>query len=288
MPGLSSATVYLDQLPPDNFGEDSEYGTMQITAMWLGVCDGFLIETSDKKMMIDGGIKAQAKFAAQVLEKWDIQRVNYYFNSHPHDDHLLAATSLIYHDTLKPDVFLSPFPKDFTEGSQQYAMFILNQKDIPYRQIADGEVLTMDSCKLTFLQNAGAYTLNDRSMMTRVDFGDCSMLLTADITFVSQNYFLETLPPEMLKADILKIPHHGYTGTEGAFVSAVDPKLAFVSRNDGGDTGITRHMRQIGLPLLHSINGTIVFVTDGHDWYVKQYAHLPARSSVGQMLPVAE
>lgn len=43
MPGLSSATVYLDQLPPDNFGEDSEYGTMQITAMWLGVCDGFLI-----------------------------------------------------------------------------------------------------------------------------------------------------------------------------------------------------------------------------------------------------
>lgn len=146
----------------------------------------------------------------------------------------------------------------------------------------------MEGCKLTFLQNADAYTLNDRSMMTRVDFGDCSMLLTADVTFVSQHYFLDTLPPEMLKADILKIPHHGYTGTEGAFVAAVDPKLAFVSKNDAGYTGVSRHMHQIGLPLLYSINGTIVFVTDGHDWYVNQYTHLPARDGVGKLLPVEE
>jgi hypothetical protein len=72
---------------------------------------------------------------------------------------------------------------------------------------------------------------NNHSVVTRIDFGEGSMLFTGDLTFVAIEEMLKHHKPADFDVGLFKISHHGYpNGTTPEFVEAVSPEIAVLSR----------------------------------------------------------
>ena len=73
---------------------------------------------------------------------------------------------------------------------------------------------------------------NDRSCVVKVSSKLFSVLLTADVEVKSETTLIKRYAahPEVLKSDVLMMPHHGsLTSSTAAFIAAVAPRLAVVN-----------------------------------------------------------
>jgi len=71
---------------------------------------------------------------------------------------------------------------------------------------------------------------NDASLVMSVTYAGRRLLLTGDIEAEAEAALLARVPLERLRADVLKVPHHGSrTSSSEAFLTAVAPRLALVS-----------------------------------------------------------
>ena len=272
--GGARAEIHVNELPPENFGEN---GLLRFTAMPLGPYDGFLLECGGQTMLIDGGVGNAAKYMTQLFGKWRMERVDWYFNTHPHRDHIDGVQRLVSSGGLAIGAFLSPYEEEYGAEPQKAMVQTCRELGVPYRQLRDREQMRMGEALLTFFVWKESESPNNRSMLLRVDFGECSMLLTADIEARAQQFYARTLTPEEAKVDVFKIPHHGYSGLDPQLFGMCSPALTFVSLGPEDAKLIARHMRIQQIPLLHSANGLIILASDGRDWYANQYPEIPER-----------
>lgn len=263
------AEVYVKKKAPEDWQQRE---LLRITVFRTGEGDCMLLEAGGESMMVDGGPYKYREKLRDALQDRGITHMKYLFNTHPHDDHIDGLRMLMEYG-MEVDEFVSVFPKDQkdTEDNQKKAMASLDKAGIAYRQISSGETLTLGGAELTTYNWAEGKTINAQSAMTKVTFGNCSALLCADIIGDTQKYFLETMDTEMLKADVVKAPHHGLTPMVADFLSAVDPGYIFVTNYHG--TRISKMESQAEhrkIPIQYSGDGTIVLETDGTDWYINQ------------------
>jgi competence protein ComEC len=98
---------------------------------------------------------------------------------------------------------------------------------------------------------------NDRSAVTRMEFGDVSMLFTGDMEFDGENALLQS--GENVRATVLKVGHHGSRGASSeAFLKSVAPRVAVVSCGRFNRYG---HPSQDALSRLED-SGAEIFRTD--------------------------
>ncbi len=261
--------VYVKKNPPEDWQQRS---LLRITVFRTGEGDCMLLEAGGEQMMIDGGPYKYREKLKEALEARGIDRFKYLFSTHPHDDHIDGLRMLMSYG-FAVDEFISVFPKDQTdtEGNQKKAMAVLDQAGIPYRQVFSGDCLTLGDAELTVYNWPEGTTLNAQSAMVKLVYGSCSALLTADIIGETQKYFLETLGPEVLKADLLKAPHHGLTPMVLDFLKAVDPAYIWVTNYHGDRISKTESQAERRkLPIQYSGDGTLVMESDGTDWYIHQ------------------
>jgi len=121
--------------------------------------------------------------------------------------------------------------------------------------------------------------LNDTSLVLRLEYGNIRFLFTGDIeSDVEEKLVLSGLP---LKADVLKVPHHGSaTSSSIPFLYAVRPRLAIVSAGPGlknlpSQEALQRY-RRLGIPVLATYRSGLVEVrTDGKTITWKTYENRP-------------
>ena len=121
-------------------------------------------------------------------------------------------------------------------------------------------------------QDVSQLSHNDASLVARLVYGDTSVLLTGDTTKNMEHYIVSRYG-DFLKADILKVAHHGSkTSSEDVFVKAVNPDIAVISAGKGNSYG---HPHKEVLDVLEDNDidvlitaeeGTIVFESDGKNW----------------------
>lgn len=261
--------VYVKKTPPEGWQEKE---LLRITVFRTGEGDCMLLEAGGERMMVDGGPYKYREKLRDAMGERNITHFKYLFSTHPHDDHIDGLRMLMAYG-FEVEEFLSVFPKDQTdtEGNQKKAMAVLDEAGIPYRQVFSGDTLTLGDAELTVFNWPEGVNLNAQSAMLRVEYGDCAALLTADIVGETQKYFLEALDPSLLKADVLKAPHHGITAIVPDFLNAVDPAYVFITNYKGDRSSKTgNQVERRKLPLQYSGDGTIVLECDGTDWYITQ------------------
>ena len=87
----------------------------------------------------------------------------------------------------------------------------------------------------------------------------------------AQQNLLKQVPPELLKADILKYPHHALTAARGDYMTAVSPEFVFVTNRKINIPKVMEQLDYRHIPARFTTAGRMVIATDGKDWYIVQY-----------------
>ena len=266
MPAASE--IYLDQEPPADW---SSRDVLRLTAFATYENDCILMEVGGRSMLIDGGVsKWRFKLREALTEMGYGDRVDVIFNTHPHDDHLECVFFMLRKGYMA-DEFWSAFAKTFGNILLQQTVAVLDRSGIPYRQLSEYETVDFGGATLVFFWWDANEGVNARSVLMHITFGESTVLMTADAEGKAQWHLLNDVPPELLKADILKYPHHGIRPARADFMDAVDPAFAFVSSRRADIPFTVNQLEKRGIAARYVTAGRIVMATDGKDWYIKQY-----------------
>jgi competence protein ComEC len=113
---------------------------------------------------------------------------------------------------------------------------------------------------------------NDSSLVTRLTYGQASMLLTGDIQARVEQRLLAD--PARLGSTVLKVAHHGgCESTTAAFLKEVDPQLVVISVGEENEFGhpCAALMRRLSGRTVYRTDehGTVTVSTDGKQMWVK-------------------
>ena len=271
---FAEAKVYYNVTPPDDW---QERDLLRLIVFKTTLNAAMLLEYGGDALMVDG---AMDKYANVLMDAYAGLGYNNtadghvyvpkIFNTHPHDDHLLGIYRLI-RKGMTTDLFLTSFLPTYRNEMHQKAIKEFEGRGIPIHYLAQNEQMRLGSAMLTFFWYAGGKDPNELSCCTRVEFGNASLLLTGDAVGNAQKGLLEQQPPEMLKADILKAPHHSYTVMVKEFLDAVSPQLVFTTNWLTSTQDTARQVERRNAIFLSHAKGRIVAETDGEVWYVTQY-----------------
>jgi competence protein ComEC len=104
-------------------------------------------------------------------------------------------------------------------------------------------------------------SLDNRSMVLRVDFGETSALLLSDLGKTGRSVLLSTMVGSgLLAADILKVAGHGVvTGTTGELLGEISPEVAVISVGGTSRRGPASAFA-LGLPAMGTVNRLLAAV----------------------------
>jgi competence protein ComEC len=191
--------------------------------------------------------------------------------SHPHADHVGGAASVIA--ALHP---ASYFDGAFVVSNAAYRSSLVAARAIGarWRRVQPGDSLVVDEATITFLAPDSAFAAqlpdpNNASAVALIRVGDVRMLMMGDAEREEEAWLLEHAP-EQLRADVLKVGHHGSsTSSTADFLDAVRPRIALVSVGAGNTYGhpsqaIISDLAERGAEIARTDRlGTVVVETDG-------------------------
>jgi competence protein ComEC len=191
--------------------------------------------------------------------------------SHPHADHVGGAASVIH--ALHPRVY---FDGAFVAANAAYrsSLFAARSEGSQWRRVHPGDSLVIDEATVLFLAPDSAFAAslpdpNNASAVALIRVGDVRMLMMGDAEREEERWLLEHAP-EQLRADVLKVGHHGSsTSSTPDFLDAVRPRIALVSVGEGNTYGhpsveIMASLAERGTEVVRTDKvGTVIVETDG-------------------------
>ncbi len=191
--------------------------------------------------------------------------------SHPHADHVGGAASVLkaFHPALYRDAA-------FAGGSNPYHESLVTAQAIgvPWSRVHPGDSVVIDGVVVRFLApdsvwTAGLKDPNLASTIAVVRYGRVRFLLTGDAEEPEEGWLLAH-QSDALKADVLKVGHHGSsTSSTARFLDAVQPRVAVVSVGVGNsyghpDKSVMQSLLDRGVMVLRTdMLGNVVLRTDG-------------------------
>lgn len=252
-------------------------GVLGITVLDVGQGDATLIDfPHGGAMLVDAGGEVGSSWdpgravVAPVLRARRRRALDVVVLSHPHPDHFLGLRAAL------AGVRVGEFwhNGEVTHGGELGALVAsLRARSVSLstpsslcgpRTISGALVEVLHPCPGPD-PDRGA---NDNSLVLRISFGRRSVLLVGDAEHLAEEKLLEH--PERLRADILKVGHHGSrTSSSRAFLAAVQPSIATIScgvRNRFGHPHVAAltALHESGARVLRTdLMGAIRITTDG-------------------------
>lgn len=215
---------------------------LTLTALDVGQGDALLVEApaadGSARMLVDGGPNPDA--ALRHLRRRGVQRLDAVVLSHPHHDHSGGLAAVLAR--LEVGAFVTA-PGAGSGGdvpaSAVAAFAVARERRIPVHEVAAGARFGLGTATVSVLgppaDLALADDVNDRSLVLRVDGGRGRLLLTGDAEEQAQRRLLAR--PDQLRAEVLKVPHHGGDTNAEGFLDAVGARVAVVSVGADNDYG---------------------------------------------------
>ncbi|WP_198402139.1 MBL fold metallo-hydrolase [Paenibacillus crassostreae] len=242
-------------------------GTLQVYYFDVGQGDSTLIRTpKDQYILIDGGNNNQGKNVVKYLESLGVKTLDVMIATHPDADHIGGLD-----DVLKAVDVKSVYAPKVSHTTDTYKDFLLAVKNEgqSIKSVTKGLTIPLTDIAATFLAPVNTYgdDLNNWSAVLKVTYKNNSFLFAADAELESENDML--LDKSNLKADVLKVGHHGSTSsTSKSFIDAVKPKYAIISvgKNNYGhpNSGILARLTNVKATTYRTDQkGTITAISDG-------------------------
>ena len=220
-------------------------------------------------MIIDAGNNEDSDLIKSYLLNQGIQQLDVVVGTHPHEDHIGSLDTVIKNFDVKK-VYM---PKvSHTTKTFEDVLLAIKDKSLKVSTPIAGETFNLGEAKFTILgpNNSEYKSLNDYSIIIKLEYGNNSFLFTGDAEVKSEKEMLNK--GYNLDVDVLKVGHHGSTtSTSDEFLSAVSPKYAVISCEKDNDYGhphkeIIEKLNKQRIEIYRTDQiGTIVLSSDGEN-----------------------
>ncbi|HEX6535423.1 MAG TPA: DNA internalization-related competence protein ComEC/Rec2 [Gemmatimonadaceae bacterium] len=192
--------------------------------------------------------------------------------THPHADHAGGAASLMR--ALRPGMY---WDGAYVGTSPPYRQSLAAARDagVEWRRTHPGDSVSVDGVVLTVLAPDSTWMSslddpNEASVVLLARYGAVRFLLMGDAERGEESWLLAHAP-DALRADVLKVGHHGSgTSSTAPFLDRVGARVALVSVGAGNAYGlpspaVMRALARRGAVVLRTDRlGSVVVRTDGH------------------------
>ncbi|MFO0551186.1 MAG: DNA internalization-related competence protein ComEC/Rec2 [Polyangiaceae bacterium] len=257
---------------------------LRATVLDVGQGDSLLVDLPDGEvMLIDaGGFPGQAldvgeRVVVPALRARRRKRIDIIVLSHPHPDHYGGLEAVIAYADSIGEIWDSGYARmngtrtvpHLLELAQKKGARIVGPEELCAgpRQYGGATVDILAPCPAV----DPAVDANDASIVFRISLGAHAMLFTGDAEHDAERHLL-ALDPLRLRADVLKVGHHGSrTSSSPELVSAVDPAVAVIScgvRNRFGHPHpeTMETLTRLGVPVVRTDRGGAwVWETNGEE-----------------------
>jgi len=248
--------------------KDSD-GNLKVHYINVGQADSILIQQGSTAMLIDAGNNEDSEIVKSYIANQGITKLDYVIGTHPHEDHLGGLDYVI--NSFQIGKIYLPKASSTTKTFEDVVNAIKN-KGMKATNPTPGESFKLGQATCTVLapNGSGYKDANNNSIVIKVTFGSNSFLFTGDAEEVSEKEMLAK--GYDLKADVLKIGHHGsYSSTSQEFLNKVSPKYAVVSVGVDNSYGHPNkesmdRLKAKDIPTYRTDqSGTIIATSDGKD-----------------------
>lgn len=292
--GLSLAFVLGWAHSPEQERAPSQ--TLTITSLDVGQGDAIFIEFPQGQVaLLDGGgfvtktPDTGARVILPYLRARSITRLDLMIVSHAHPDHILGLLSVAQEVPVKtlwiPDETGKISPRG--AGTLAQLMRAVESKGghVKHSQALCKEAQLFGGTSIEVLAPCVSHQpplgLNDNSLVVRIRYKNRAALLTGDLEKRGEALLLQH-DRARLKADLLKVAHHGSdTSSTPEFLAAVAPEIAFIS------CGVRNRFRHPRPQTLHNLSaagietlrtdrqGSLSWSSDGDTIFVRTFDTSP-------------
>lgn len=209
---------------------------------------------------------------SEFLWQRGLDHVDYILATHADADHIDGLNDIVRNFTVRAALVARTPHSD-----PEFARFseTLSAQRIPIQIIGGGDQLRFGNVLMNVLWPPAAQShelpsQNNDSIVVKVLLGQRSFLLTGDIEARAEEAL--TTFADTLRADVVKVPHHGSkTSSTTGFIAAAQPRYAVISVGQTSIFGhpnpeVIKRWEAAGVLVLRTGNsGTITFATNGTD-----------------------
>ena len=219
--------------------------------------NAYIIRTRNNKIIVvDGGRNIDADILYDYIIKYGNGKVDYWYITHAHDDHVGALLELLngtyeleienlyyYFNSLD---WYEKYDKRGFETEKAMIEALSNYKIKNKVECYKGQIIQMDNvnCEIIRIANpeiTNSDNGNEASMVFKLTAEDVdkSMIFLGDAYVYTSKELLEE--PEKLKSDAVQMSHHGQNGVTKEVYDAIDPNICFFNapewlyNNDNGN-----------------------------------------------------
>jgi competence protein ComEC len=225
----------------------------------VGQSDAILIQgPKGENIVIDGGNNNDSEVVINYIKKQGIKDLRAVIGTHPHEDHIGGLDAVIKSFNVEK-VYL---PKAVhTTATFRDVLKAVSDKGIKVATAVKGVSLPLSGMTAEFIGPVSSEydNLNNHSAVLKLTYGETSFLFQGDAEEESERDILKGNVSDKLKADVLKVGHHGSaSSTSTEYLAKVNPNYAVIMVGKGNDYG---HPHKETMKLLQS-KGIAIYRTD--------------------------
>lgn len=255
-------------------------GELKIALLDIGHGDAILLQTKKKNILIDSGLAKNRLLVEKGLANNGVKEIDTLILTHYHKDHMGNVLNFAGKYKIK-----RIFDNGYTNPANEKAVKLrelLAKGNYHNRVLVSGERVYLDKNYYLEILAPGPFMdkelfkeFNNTSVVAKLHYGSFSMLLTGDTENGAEVAMAEKYG-DMLKADVLKVAHHGSkTSSNWNFVSRVKPQYALISCGSYEEfhhpnKNVVGRLQHLGAKVLTTqSNGQLTVITDGSSFRVE-------------------